>query len=36
MQYKEIARAMGCSTGTAKANFFHAVASLKRALKDEL
>jgi RNA polymerase sigma-70 factor, ECF subfamily len=36
LQYKEIARVMGCSTGTAKANFFHAVAFLKRELKDIL
>src|SRR5262249_54734561 len=32
LQYKEIARLMGCSTGTAKANFFHAVAFLKREM----
>jgi len=36
LQYKDIARVMGCSTGTAKANFFHAVSSLKRELKDIL
>lgn len=34
LMFKEIARRMGCTTGTAKANFFHAVAALKRALKD--
>jgi RNA polymerase sigma-70 factor (ECF subfamily) len=34
LMFKEIARMMGCSTGTAKANFFHAVAALKRALRD--
>ncbi len=34
MMFKEIARAMGCTTGTAKANFFHAVAALRRALED--
>ena len=34
LKFKEIARMMGCTTGTAKANFFHAVAALKRALKD--
>ena len=36
LQYKEIARVMGCSTGTAKANFFHAVSFLRRELKDIL
>jgi len=36
LQYKEIARAMGCSIGTAKANFFHAISSLRRELKDIL
>ena len=36
LQYKEIARVMGCTTGTAKANFFHAVACLKRELKEFL
>ena len=36
LQFKEIARVMGCSTGTAKANFFHAVAFLKRELEDIL
>lgn len=36
LQYKEIAKAMGCTTGTAKANFFHAVACLKRELKELL
>jgi len=36
LQYREIARMMGCSIGTAKANFFHAVASLRRELKDYL
>jgi RNA polymerase sigma-70 factor (ECF subfamily) len=34
MKFKEIAEVMGCTTGTAKANFFHAVASLREALKD--
>jgi len=34
MKFKEIARVMGCTTGTAKANFFHAVQALKRALGD--
>ncbi len=33
LQYKEIARVMGCSIGTAKANFFHAVSSLRRELE---
>lgn len=32
LMFKEIASVMGCTTGTAKANFFHAVAALKRAL----
>ena len=36
LQYKEIAKVMGCTTGTAKANFFHAVACLKRELKEYL
>ncbi|HEY3175449.1 MAG TPA: sigma-70 family RNA polymerase sigma factor [Candidatus Polarisedimenticolia bacterium] len=36
LQYKEIATIMGCTTGTAKANFFHAVAFLKRELKELL
>jgi RNA polymerase sigma-70 factor (ECF subfamily) len=34
LRFKEIARMMGCTTGTAKANFFHAVQALKRALRD--
>jgi len=34
LKFKEIARVMGCTTGTAKANFFHAVAALREALKD--
>jgi RNA polymerase sigma-70 factor (ECF subfamily) len=34
LKFKEIAAAMGCTTGTAKANFFHAVAALRRSLKD--
>jgi RNA polymerase sigma-70 factor (ECF subfamily) len=36
LQYKEIARVMGCTTGTAKANFFHAMACLKRGLREIL
>ena len=32
LKYTEIAEVMGCSVGTAKANFFHAVRSLKRQL----
>jgi RNA polymerase sigma-70 factor (ECF subfamily) len=36
LPYREIARLMGCSIGTAKANFFHAVAALRRELKDIL
>jgi len=35
MAYKEIAQMMGCSIGTAKANFFHAVARLRRELQDQ-
>jgi RNA polymerase sigma-70 factor, ECF subfamily len=34
LMFREIAKIMGCTTGTAKANFFHAVAALRRALKD--
>jgi len=34
LKFKEIARIMGCTTGTAKANFSHAVAALRLALKD--
>ena len=34
MPYKEIARAMGCTVGTAKANMFHAVAALRRVLEE--
>jgi RNA polymerase sigma-70 factor (ECF subfamily) len=34
MMFREIAEAMGCTIGTAKANFFHAVAALRRAMKD--
>ena len=34
LMFKEIARMMGCTTGTAKANFFHAVAALRRQLED--
>jgi len=34
LKFKEIARLMGCTTGTAKANFSHAVAALRLALKD--
>jgi RNA polymerase sigma-70 factor, ECF subfamily len=33
MPYKEIARATGCTIGTAKANMFHAVAALRRAME---
>ena len=32
LKYVEIARVMSCSVGTAKANFFHAVQSLKREM----
>lgn len=34
LPYREIARRMGCTTGTAKANFFHAMAALRRHMKD--
>lgn len=34
LMFKEIAKMMGCTTGTAKANFHHAVAALKRSLED--
>lgn len=34
LKFREIARMMGCSTGAAKANFFHAVAALRRGMKD--
>jgi RNA polymerase sigma-70 factor (ECF subfamily) len=30
MKFQEIARVMGCTVGTAKANFFHAVRGLKQ------
>ena len=33
MKYSEIAKAMGCSEGTAKANFFHAVNRLRKELE---
>lgn len=32
MKFAEIAQVMNCSVGTAKANFFHAVVKLKKAL----
>lgn len=32
LKYTEIAEVMGCSVGTAKANFFHAVGHLRKAL----
>lgn len=35
MPYAEIARVTGCTVGTAKANMFHAVAALRRALEEE-
>ncbi|HET9480484.1 MAG TPA: sigma-70 family RNA polymerase sigma factor [Candidatus Polarisedimenticolia bacterium] len=34
MPYKEIAKVMGCTIGTARANYFHAVAALRRELED--
>lgn len=34
LMFREIAQVMGCTTGTAKANFFHAVAALREALKE--
>lgn len=36
LPYREIATMMGCTTGTAKANFFHAVAALRRAMKEPI
>jgi RNA polymerase sigma-70 factor (ECF subfamily) len=35
MPYAEIARVTGCTVGTAKANMFHAVAALRRALEEK-
>jgi len=35
LRFQDIARVMGCSVGTAKANYFHAVNNLKRELKLE-
>ena len=35
MKYAEIARAMSCTEGTVKANFFYAVRNLRRALNPE-
>jgi RNA polymerase sigma-70 factor (ECF subfamily) len=34
MSFKEVAQAMGCREGTAKVNFHHAVARLRRALAE--
>ena len=34
LPYKEIARVMGCTVGTAKANFFHAVGCLRRVMQE--
>lgn len=33
LPYKEIARILGCSVGTVKANYFHAVKNLRRLMK---
>jgi RNA polymerase sigma-70 factor (ECF subfamily) len=33
LPYKEIAKILGCSVGTVKANYFHAVKNLKRFMK---
>ncbi len=33
LPYKEIARILGCSVGTVKANYFHAIKNLKRFMK---
>jgi RNA polymerase sigma-70 factor (ECF subfamily) len=33
LPYKEIAQILGCSIGTAKANYFHAVKNLRRLMK---
>jgi DNA-directed RNA polymerase specialized sigma24 family protein len=32
MTHAEVARALGCTVGTAKANLFHALRKLRRAL----
>lgn len=36
LPYKEIARILGCSVGTVKANYFHAVKNIKRAMKSTI
>jgi RNA polymerase sigma-70 factor, ECF subfamily len=36
MSHQEIADALGCSVGAAKANFFHALSNLKKRLGDEV
>jgi len=36
MPYKEIAKILGCSVGTVKANYFHAVKNLKRYMKNTI
>lgn len=34
LMFRQIAETMGCTVGTAKANYFHAVAALRRSLKE--
>jgi len=36
LPYKEIAKIFGCSVGTVKANYFHAVKNLKRSMKSTI
>ena len=36
LPYKEIAKILGCSVGTVKANYFHAVKNLKRFMKSTI
>ncbi len=36
LPYKEIAEILGCSVGTVKANYFHAVKNLKRFMKSTI
>ncbi len=36
LPYKEIAKVLGCSIGTVKANYFHAVKNLKRSMKSTI
>ena len=36
LPYKEIAKILGCSVGTVKANYFHAVENLRRFMKSSI